>query len=512
MTPARRPARTPLDLSSLQIAIASCVAIIAYLVATADGMTHWFLAPVFVCGVLISHDAVEYLRGRLDLFDPVGILGLFGVHFFFLCPLLHVAWDSYLEDYLAHPPDWRPWLGHMAMLNAAGLCLYQGARRRAALWGGNTPPTTMRKVARGRMYFACIVGLLVSGTLQVGFYIMRGGVMSYIDSITASVGAASEDQADQGMGIIFMISESFPILAMMFYAMISEKRKWARALTVVLVALFVFFLLKIFFGGLRGSRSNIIWGLFWAAGIIHCWVRPLSRQFVAVGLCFLVAFMYIYGFYKGLGTQAMAAFEDGSLHQKSQRGMDSMLLGDLGRADVHAFLLHRIMKEDSDYKLGWGRTYIGSVGLLVPRGFWPYRPPIKTKEGTDAFFGAGTYDEGKWYSSKVYGIAGETMLNFGPWPVPFAYLLFGLVVGRLQRFHRNLDRRDARLLAYPFFVVWCFSILQSDSDNLIFNFIKDGMMPLAVVYFGSRTVLRKIAAPSDPASAAMPTFSGAVAV
>ena len=55
------------------------------------------------------------------------------------------------------------------------------------------------------------------------------------------------------------------------------------------------------FGGLRGSRSQTVWSLFWATGIIHLWIRPLSKRFIAAGVCFLVAFMYLYGFYKGLG-------------------------------------------------------------------------------------------------------------------------------------------------------------------------------------------------------------------
>ena len=490
MTDDLQPAASSAQPSSLQIALAGCVLTVAWMLAAYDGMAHWFLGPVLLCGVLIGQDAVEYLRGRLDMFDPVGIIGLFGVHFFFLAPLLHVAWDSYLEPYIDQPTEWRVWLGWMALINAAGLCLYQGARRRAVLWGGDSPPRTMRRMDRRRMLAGCVLGLVISGVLQAWFYASHGGVMTYIDTITANVGVAEEDQADRGMGIVFMVSESFPILAILLFAVLAERRKYARGLAIVLIALTAFFVLKIFFGGLRGSRSNIVWGLFWAAGIIHVWVRPMSRQLVATGLCFMVAFMYLYGFYKGLGREAFAAYEDGSLTQKSKRSMDTMLLGDLGRADVHAFLLHRILREDSDYQLGWGRTYIGALGLLIPRQFYPHRMPIKTMEGTDAFFGAGTYDAGKWYSSKVYGIAGETMLNFGPWLVPFAYLLFGLVIGRLQRFLRRIDRSDARLLIYPFLVNWCFSILQSDSDNLIFNFIKDGMMPMTVVWCGSRRVLR----------------------
>lgn len=474
-------------LPSLLIAFGICAMVIAWLLATHDAMAHWFVAPVLVCGVLIGIDAVEYLRGRLDLFDPVGILGLFGVHFFFLAPLLHVAWGSYLEPWIDQPKDWRTWLGWMAMINAASLCLYQGARRRAVLWGGRAPSRTMREVVRNRMLPACLIGLAISGTLQVALYIQRGGIMSYIDTFTASVGTAREDHVDNGMGIFFMVSEGFPILAIMFYVLLAERKKYARTVVAVLAALLVFFALKMFFGGLRGSRSNTIWGIFWAAGIVHLWLRPLSRKLVVLGLGFLIAFMYLYGFYKELGRNVVG-YELSELEHRSHRGFDGMLLGDLGRSDVQAILLQRILREDSDYRLAWGRTYLGSIALLIPHSLWPNRPPNKDKEGTDIIFGAGAYAEGKWKSSKVFGIAGETMLNFGPWPVPLAYLLLGIVVGRLQRSFALLRRNDARRLMYPFFIISVFTIIQSDSDNLLFNSIKDGLMPLAVVWIGSRRV------------------------
>jgi len=250
-----------------------------------------------------------------------------------------------------------------------------------------------------------------------------------------------------------------------------------------------YFLLRIFFGGLHGSRSNTLYALFWAAGIIHFWIRPITRRFVFAGLGFLVLFMYLYGFYKDLGGEALTAFEEGSLNEKSGRSFQGMLLGDLGRADVHAFLLHRLCKRDSDYRYAWGRTYLGSIALLVPASIWPDRPPNKTKEGTDAEFGAGTYDEGEWSASHVYGIAGETMLNFGPFPVPLAYLLFGLIVGRLRRFLWRLQPGDTRLLLFPLLLISCFSILNSDSDNLLFNFIKDGLVPITAVWIGSRVLV-----------------------
>jgi len=77
------------------------------------------------------------------------------------------------------------------------------------------------------------------------------------------------------------------------------------------------------------------------------------------------------------------------------------------------------------------------------------------------------------------------MLNFGPIAVPLAYGIFGLVVGVLQRFLYRLRHGDTRLLLYPFLVNSCFSMLEGDSDNLLFNFIKGGLVPMLVVWVGS---------------------------
>ena len=72
---------------------------------------HWFVIPVFACGVVICHDAVDWIRGKLDPFDPVGLLGIFGVHFFFVAPLLHVLWDWWLVERDIRPDDLRPGWG-----------------------------------------------------------------------------------------------------------------------------------------------------------------------------------------------------------------------------------------------------------------------------------------------------------------------------------------------------------------------------------------------------------------
>jgi hypothetical protein len=357
---------------------------------------------------------------------------------------------------------------------------------------------------------AAVCGLLLSGALQCWVYARFGGVLGVIETFSDSIGKADSKHSLKGWGWIFMVSESFPVLAMILFAVWASRSAAARGWLAIVAVLFGYFLLTIFFGGLHGSRSNTLYALFWAAGIIHFWIRPITRTFVFAGLGFLVLFMYLYGFYKDLGGEALTAFEEGSLQEKNRRSFQGMLLGDLGRADVHAFLLHQLWKSDSDYQYAWGRTYLGSIALLVPASIWPDRPPNKTKEGTDAEFGAGTYDEGEWYSSHVYGIAGETMLNFGPFPVPLAYMLFGMIVGRLRRFLWRLRAGDTRLLLFPLLVMSCFSILNSDSDNLLFNFIKDGLMPITAVWIGTRVLANPAALQTRARAAALPEHAPAI--
>ena len=57
-----------------------------YFLLTSDRVAHWFVIPVVICGVLIGTDGIDWLRGRRDIFDPVGIVGLLGIHVFFLAP------------------------------------------------------------------------------------------------------------------------------------------------------------------------------------------------------------------------------------------------------------------------------------------------------------------------------------------------------------------------------------------------------------------------------------------
>jgi hypothetical protein len=498
---ARRGRRTPA--SSLLVGAGLCTLITAVLVLAMPRFQHWFVLPVTLCGALVASDAVDWLRGRFDVFDPVGVLGIFGIYFFFFAPLLHVYWDRWISTayWLAivpPPADWRPWLGWMGWLDAAGLVVYRQVRERyvragplpGKAGGGKDMGRPSWRLAPERFGPVLLLAIGLTTVAQVLVYLAFGGVGGYI--------AAFERQARDsfaGMGWVFLFSESTPILLLFGFAAITGERARKVPWVTIALVLLVFFGLRLLFGGLRGSRSNTIWALVWGVGVIHLWVRPIPKRLIVAGLAFLLTFMYLYGFYKSVGRDALRAFEGeevrAALVEETGRSFEGLLLADLGRSDIQAFILYRQEERDAGMELARGRTYLGALTLLVPKALWPGRPPTKQKEGTELFYGQGSYVPGRTYVSYVYGLAGEAMLNFGLWAVPVAFGLLGVLVGSLHRRMRSYEPRDARQLLVPFLVNLCIIGLVSDSDNLVFTLVKNGAVPFLVILIGSNRVLRR---------------------
>ena len=472
-------------LGYLLVWLAICTTVIALLWTAEPRIRHWFVVPVVICGTLVGADALPWLRGKRDLFDPVSMLSVLGVHFFFVAPLLHVYWDYWMPQ-VVPPPDWRPWLGLMAAVNAVGLLLY-----RSIITAPDSRPAVRAKVWRVERPRFIAIGLLLfafTSALQIWVYAMNGGLTGYMNVVTND-----GMEAFAGMGWLFVISESAPIIAMMVYAVAAERNGFLRRPITIGVALVVFFVLSLLFGGLRGSRSNTVWAIFWAAGIVHYRIRALSRRTATVGIAGLLMFMYLYGFYKDVSFDEAIRAVNGSedrqeLESKTGRTTEALLLADLARSDVQAFELYRLTGVADEYEYGWGRTYIGDVSVLIPEAMWPSRPQTKILEGTNLLFGSNSFRRGAFVASRVYGITGELMLNFGAFAAPLGFALLGLCVRTTDRALRRWPAVDARWLVAPVLVNLCFAILIGDGDNLIFFVIKSLLVPSFLLLVSTRRV------------------------
>jgi hypothetical protein len=256
--------------------------------------------------------------------------------------------------------------------------------------------------------------------------------------------------------------------------------------------LLLFFALEIYFGGLRGSRLNTAEGLFWAVGVYHYLVKPIPRTAVLSGAFILIGFMYVYGFYKD-GKSFTTAFSSAetrdAIEEQSHRSLHGLILGDLGRADVQAYLLYKTVKDSHGFQRANGQTYLSALGLFVPQRLRPSSLVSKEEISSDLIWGAGVYTPGVFWSTRIYGLAGEAILNFGYFAVPIAFMILAFIITRLQRWIVSLHPEDARLLVVPFLTyLVCVWAVSSDLDNVVFSTIKQGFVTGLVILVSTKRV------------------------
>ena len=444
---------------------------------------HWFLIPLFFNGVLCGVDVVEWIRRRMNLLDPVGIVGVLAAHWFFLSPILHVAWD-HMMPYSEQPPDWRPWLGRMAVLNCLGLLIYRRTRIFLLERWGDSPFHSTWTVNIKRAYPTLCALLAVAVAVQVAMYSRFGGVAGLAETRMTALLKHTDDFANSGW--FFAVGESAPILMMFTVAVYFRIRKRKPAWPTIVALILVLFVMLFYFGGLRGSRSTVLEALFWGVCVLHLWIRPLPRSAIFAGLAVAVIFMFVYNTYKHGGTRGVELALDSSVSTdstSSRSQMEIILLDDLSREDIQAYEIYRLSV--SDYEYGFGRTYVGAVASMIPKAFWPNRPDGKNKEGTEILEGVGTYIPLVHTSSRVYGLAGEAVLNFGPYAVPLSFAVMAFVVALVRRFLIHLPSFDTRRLIVPFLLYMCLTAIVGDSDNLMYGLGKEGLVPALAVFLVS---------------------------
>jgi hypothetical protein len=463
------------------IAGAASALVVLVFIALNEREIHWFLFPVIACGILSGVDVVTWLRGNADLFDPLTPIACLAYYGFFVAPLLHVLWDRFGAgyDYIMWD-DPRTWLGAMAAVTAVAL----GCFRLAQAWAfrNSSESKTRWEIDPKRFYPVFAIALLLSIIGVVSFISEFGGVLGIIKAYE------QDQEAFVGKGWLLVLAWPLAVLSFITIAIAATERKQElqRSLWLGLILMGAAGAAHFVVMGWYGSRGATVWCLFWMAGIVHTRFRKLPPSVLAAGVICFIGFMYLYGFYKDRGREAVDVVSSPEIwlqHQQGyQRDLKAMFLGDLARADTDAYLLHNLVKDPEDYDYRWGLTYLGGFSILIPRNVWPDRPEFKVEAGTEAQLGRMAV----WRSSRVYGLAGEALLNFGPLGVPPMFALFGALLGWYRRKLQSWEAMDSRLLIAPFFAVLFILGLVMDTDNIVFAAVTKGALVFTALYVTSR--------------------------
>lgn len=475
----------------LDYLIAGCGTALTALVfcAVKPAERHWFIVPVAVCGIVAGVDVVRWLRGRLDLFDPRTLIASVALYGFFVAPLLNVYWDAFGVGDLPFWGDWRPWLGAMACLNAMGLCAFRFAHN--VLFAQTGPCLQRWEINQRRPYPFFAFGVLISVAGATAFLWQLNGVSGIL--------RAFESNPDAFAGKGWLLVFAWPTAVLSFIAVVyivtirQEETRGHRTLAIALLILIAAGTTHFVLVGSYGSRGSTVWALFWMFGIVHFRIRKLPNKMAVVALAFLIAFMYFYGFYKEKKSTALEILRAPSLWvnpEGYQRNLTFLLLGDLARSDSDAFILRNLVSTPDDYDYRWGLTYASGFTVLIPKNLWPDRPEVRVDAGSEALWGKAT----QLRSSRMYGLGGEAMLNFGPWGVVPMFAVYGALVGWYRRKLASWNGMDARMFLAPFFASILLRGLMYDSDVLLFSVITEASFIILVLSLASKRIPRVLSA------------------
>jgi hypothetical protein len=444
--------------------------------ALGEGCRHWFILPAILCGILMGADLIAWLRGQIDPFDPKALAAALVFHTTFVAPLLHMGTASHEPEWTLQVQDWGPWYGYVCGLTALGILLYKFSMQR--MMKSIRPVTRYWSVDTSRFTNGLAWAIGVSGIASAYVFFALGGLAK---------GKDVEGEAAFQLSWILMLADPLPLLVSMGIVRILSD--WNRRRPMVVVATFLLLLLigQFVLLGFRGSRSAIIYVVYQVAVMVHYRVRRFTMPVLITGIVLIFLVGYYYRFFKAHGYGGLRALESAeqrkSLQERGHISILGTLLGDLSRAEVQAWLFYRWAEHGERYQLRHGQTYVASALMIIPRGIWYNKPRGKAVAGTDLQYGEGTWASGAEVSSRVYGLTGEAILNFGFTGVPFAWLVYGVIMGYYRKKLLTFLPLDGRYFIVPMLSLAIPEMTFGDSDNVVFFLLKSGVLPIAVVAY-----------------------------
>lgn len=443
----------------------------------------WYLLPVSVCGALSTYQIIYIFSVtnehglRLPLVFYFYCTLWFGCYF---APLLHFALNFWLifNNSLILPNRWEPYVLIIATLNAIGLVIFIYAYKYfySVSKVHNKVYLLLKAGKLNYVYLLCFI----SFACQIIVYAKLGGISGFISTYETR----SEDQGFAGFGLLFIISEFFPIaLIFLFYikALYNPVLRKGKSIMIFLLVLFVACML---FGGLRGSRSNTILTMLHACMVIHYFIRKFQVKEMVIGVVMLISFMYVYKFYKQGGSEAVSQYTEGTLdvsEDKYNFNVFEMLLTDFARGDIQPYMVYRY--QNSNYKPKMGATYIGGLLHYIP-GVDKDALTTKKTAATELLY---DYD-GKamgFYTTRIFGLLGEYILNFGYYTAFLIFLPLAFFMARLDKWVYSLTATDVRNFIVPLWILFIVFLFSADLDNVIFFYMKRMLLVIVMLWLVS---------------------------
>lgn len=415
--------------------------------------------------------SMYYIIGRnLALEKKVFTAQFFYMFFYFLIsPFLHYYFNSYAPDLSF--TNFESSLVTLNILNSLGIvfallgyCLAKYTKPNFKVKSVNVNWKLLLKIS--------IIYILLSSVYYI--YLAKTSAIFYMES---------QSEFEDPSLLKYMILESTPIVfawALISYIKIRNKKGF-------LIYFIAFVIIAVLFAGLRGSRVTVIFNVVNFVIFYIYLVKRINYKAILLILAFSFIFNNIYSNYKYGGIEGVKTYlstgERPSYIESKDNKLLHFLLSDLARGDVQAKVIENL--ESQRYSPPYiPETYVSGVLLIVPDKLNTLDFKSKRMLGTDALYG---FKGNEYYSSsRIYGLLGESMLNFGFLLIPLSFILYGFIHYLSNSLMSSV--KTSRLAIFlPILFFMPIYLLFYDFDNIVFQMIKNWLLPfiLYIVYLGS---------------------------
>lgn len=452
-----------------------------------------FLLLVSLSTSFASADIFEVFKGQRPFFSPRALVSLLMVNSAFIAPVIHIVTDLY-PRYVVLPTDITQAMTNLALLQLLGHAVYFFAcrifsKKQPELEAAARSPVNnwddLKKVRFWLSAFAILsLGLFIyTILLSGGPSAWLASQLNYREDLVAS-------------GTVLSLAEAFPTLFFIVYVLsLKMSRLTRRQQNHRIVIAFIILMGLIFItSGLRGSRANVVWPALSAIVLIHLLFFKVRAQTIAIVAIIGLAFAGVYDVYKKTGPEGVESFQSGTLETTGNMteygfGLPSMILGDFSRAGTQMLVLDRW--GSGAYSPYMGATYVGGTLQFVP-GVEPYEAfPTKRVASTEILYGQGAASTGDNLSSRIYGLQGEALINFGFLGAILIFIPYSIIISRAESLYaRALKSSRISISVFIALLMPAFLLLfLSDLDNVIRNLTSSLLLPL-LAFFCAKILTR----------------------
>lgn len=455
-----------------------------FLILSSDLLKWDLIFITTLSGALALSDPIDAALGRRDLLSPRVVVGILIFNAVYISPNMHMALDVF-PKFIPIPNNMEKAFIDLAVIQLVGVSIYFTITH---VFGKDNlvetnyiPPFAPEALSLNRLRNLIVAFGLVS-FISFGYLVMKSGGL--IGWINVQLNYRTELESP---GWLLVIGSSFPTLFFAAYA-VSLKIKSSHftkfqiniriviSLTLLIAVIFVT-------SGLRGSRANVVWPALAGVIIVHLLFFRIRGLWIVLLAILALFFAGVYDVYKKAGTEGISQLQTGGLEESDSYselgfGPQALLLGDFSRTAVQAVILDHWYNDS--FELYLGRTYIGDALSFVPGAGSSSNFPNKQYASTDIIYGQGSAEGREQLSSRIYGLQGEAIINFGAVGAIVVFAPYAFLMNSVEKVYGRARKTGSvhAGLFVAFVIPIIILLFLSDMDNVWNNLLSKAMFPL----------------------------------